>query len=105
MKRSRRHRSGEEKVAILRRHLVDKEGVSELCEKEGIQPSQFYRWLKQFFENGASALDRAGGKESSAGTSESKRIEKLEARLREKNEVIAELLEEHVALKKNLGED
>jgi hypothetical protein len=32
-------------------------------------------------------------------------VEKLEAKLREKNEVIAELLEEHVALKKGLGED
>ena len=103
MKRSRKHRSGEEKVAILRRHLVDKEGVSEICEKEGIQPSQFYQWLKRFFENGAAAMER-GGKQS-PGTSESKCVEKLEAKLREKNEVIAELLEEHVALKKSLGED
>lgn len=104
MKRSRKHRSGEEKVAILRRHLVDKVGVSELCEQEGIQPSQFYQWLKRFFENGAAAMER-GGKQSTAGTTESKRVEKLEAKLREKNDVIAELLAEHVALKKSLGED
>jgi transposase-like protein len=92
-------------VAILRRHLVDKEGVSGICEEVGLAPSQFYRWLKQLFENGAQALERSGGKEGPVRSQDALRVEKLEAKLREKNEVIAELLEEHVALKKSLGED
>lgn len=105
MKKTRKHLTGTEKVAVLRRHLIDKQAVSDICDEVGIQPSQFYRWLKQFFENGAQALERNGGKATAVRREDARRVEKLEARLREKNEVIAELLEEHVALKKTLGED
>ena len=56
MKKERKHYTPEEKVAILRRHLVDKVPVSELCEELGLQPTVFYRWQKEFFENGAAAF-------------------------------------------------
>ena len=104
MKKTRKHLTGTEKVALLRRHLIDKQAVSDVCEDAGIQPSQFYRWLTQFFENGAQALARTGGKAAAVRSADALRVAQLEARLREKNEVIAELLEEHVALKKTLGE-
>jgi transposase-like protein len=42
----------EEKVAILRRHLLDKEPISKLCDELGLQPTVSYRWQKEFFENG-----------------------------------------------------
>jgi len=42
--RERRHFTGLEKVAILRRHLVDKVPVSDLCEEQRINPTLFYRW-------------------------------------------------------------
>lgn len=64
MKKTRKHLTGSEKVAIWRRHLIDKLAVSDLCDEVGIQPSQFYRWLKQFFENGAQALERHGGRDA-----------------------------------------
>ena len=51
MRKERRHFTPEEKVAILRRHLVDKVPVSELCEE--LRPTVFYRWQKELFENGA----------------------------------------------------
>ena len=86
---------------MLRRHLLDKVPVSELCEKEGIQPTQFYQWQKQFFENGSAAFERQDGKKTRR---EAERVEALEAKLRKKDEVLGELLEEHVALKKSLGE-
>ena len=105
MKKTRKHLTGAEKVAVLRRHLIDKLAVSDLCDEVGIQPSQFYRWLKQFFENGAKALERVGGNDAAVRSHDARRVEKLEAKLREKNGVIAELLEEHVAIKKSLGED
>ena len=44
------------KVAILRRHLVDKVPVSELCAELGLRPTVFYRWQKELFENGAAAF-------------------------------------------------
>jgi transposase-like protein len=48
--------TAEEKVAILRRHLLDKVPVSDLCEEKGLRPTVFYRWQKELFENGASAF-------------------------------------------------
>jgi transposase len=53
VRKERKHYSPEEKVAILRRHLLDQVPVSDLCEGEGLQPTAFYRWQKEFFENGA----------------------------------------------------
>ena len=49
--RERRHFSGEEKVKILRMHLVEGAAVSDLCEKHQISPSLFYQWQRTFFEN------------------------------------------------------
>jgi len=101
MEGKRRKFSSGEKVRVLRRHLVDKVPVSELCEQERIQPTQFYQWQKQFFENGASAFEP---KPSKTDRREARRIEALEAKLRKKDEVIAEILEDHVKLKKELGD-
>ena len=56
MRKERKHFTPEEKVAILRRHLVDKVPVSELCEGLGLRPTVFYRWQKELFENGAAAF-------------------------------------------------
>ena len=53
MRKERKHYTAEEKVAVLRRHLLDKVPVSDLCEELGLQPTVFYRWQKEFFENGA----------------------------------------------------
>ena len=56
MRKERKHYTSEEKVAILRRHLLDKVPVSDLCEELGLKPTVFYRWQKEFFENGAAAF-------------------------------------------------
>ena len=53
MKKQRKHYTPEEKVAILRRHLVEGVPISDLCDERGLQPTVFYRWQKEFFENGA----------------------------------------------------
>jgi transposase len=102
MTKERRHFSPQDKVKILREHLVDRKPISEVCQKHEIQPTLFYNWQKTFFENGAAAFERAAtpGRPSA----EQKKIEKLEARLHRKDEVMAELLTEHILLKKNLGE-
>ena len=52
---ARKHYTAEEKVAILRRHVVDNERVSKLCDEPALQPTAFYRRQKEFFENGAAA--------------------------------------------------
>ena len=101
MRKERKHYSTEEKVAILRRHLLDKMPVSELCEELGLRPTVFYRWQKEFFENGASAFEQERPNNHSA---EQERIAYLEKKIQTKDEVLAELMAEHVALKKRLGE-
>ncbi len=103
MTRQRRHFSGPEKVAALKRHLVDKVPVSDLCDELGIAPNLFYRWQKEFFENGHTAFDN-GRKAKAVEDAKDKKIEQLEAKLQRKNEVLGELMEEHVQLKKELGE-
>lgn len=105
--KQRRHFTGREKVAILRRHLVEKVAVSDLCEEHGIHPTLFYRWQKDWFEQGAVVFDAPGGRNGSAKRSEdaaAQRIAALQEKLRRKDEVLSELMEEHVALKKSLGE-
>jgi transposase len=103
MRKERKQYTAEEKVVILRRHLLDKIPVSDLCEENGLQPTVFYRWQKEFFENGAAAFQ---SKERPARQVEErqKRIEFLEKKVHTKDEVLAELMAEHIALKKNLGE-
>ncbi len=102
----RRHFSGQEKVAILRRHLVERTPVSDLCEEFGIQPTLFYRWQKEWFEQGAVVFDAPRGRARNGRGQDAaaKRVAALEAKLRRKDEVLSELMEEHVALKKSLGE-
>ena len=99
MRKKRHNYSPEEKVCILKRHLVGREAVSDLCDEYQLQPNVFYAWQKQFFEKGASAFAREGKQPA-----EEKRIRELEEKLRRKHEVLSELLEEHIQLKKELGE-
>jgi transposase-like protein len=99
----RRHFSGAEKVAILKKHLVEKVSIADLCEQHDIYPNQFYGWLKDFFENGHVVFDN-GRKAKAVEDAKDKKIEQLEAKLVRKNEVMAELMEAHTELKKNLGE-
>lgn len=101
MKKERKHYSAEEKVGILRRHLLDGEGVSKLCDELSLKPSVFYRWQQEFFENGAAAFEPKGKVSQPA---ERERIEYLEKKIQTKDEVLAELMAEHIALKKSLGE-
>ncbi len=101
MSGKRRRFSGEDKVRILKAHLVDKEPVSNICDKHGLSPTLFYRWQKEFFENGAMAFER--GKEK-ANKKLSNENAALKSKLSNKDEVIAEIMESHVALKKSLGE-
>ena len=104
MKKARKNYTPEEKVAILRKHLVEKETVSDICDRLNLQPTVFYRWLKEFFDNGAAAFEHAPNGSKKHEAKQQRRIDKLEEKLQKKNEVLAEIMEEHVILKKSLGE-
>lgn len=103
---ARKFLTPEQKVAIIREHLLEKVPVSELCDKHGVSPVNFYNWQRQLFEQGAAVFDRKANaaNERRQQDAQQQLIEQLQTRLQQKNEVIAELLEEHVQLKKANGE-
>ena len=103
MNTQRRHFADHEKVAILKRHLIDKVPISDLCDELGLYPNLVYAWLKDFFENGHRAFEN-GRKAKAVDDANQARIQQLEAKLARKNEVMAELMEAHTELKKSLGE-
>jgi transposase-like protein len=104
MNTPRRHFTPQDKVAVLKRHLLEKTPVSDLCDELGFAANLFYRWQKDFFESGHVAFDN-GRKTKAVDGAKDKKIEYLEAKLTRKNEVLAELMEEHTLLKKKmLGE-
>lgn len=104
MTRQRRHFSSEQKVAFLRLHLLEKKPVSDICEEHHLSVNLFYLWQKQFFENGTAAFENHGKRHKADQTAQERKIVALEAKLQRKHEVLSELMEEHVLLKKELGE-
>jgi len=101
MKKQRRHYSAEDKMKLIRQHLILKEPVSKVCDEAGVAPSLFHRWQEQLFANGALALEN---KYRPDRNKDQERVVKLESKIRQKDEVLAELMAEHLALKKALGE-
>jgi transposase len=102
----RKQYSPGQKVAIVRRHLLENVPVSDLCDEYGIHATQYYQWQKQLFEQGESAFARRPNKANVKRQQNAyeKKIGRLEEKLQGRNEVVAELLQEHVQLKKELGE-
>ena len=103
MNSERRHLTPQEKIAALKRHLLEAIPVSSICDQLGIAPTLFYRWQKELFEN-AHTLFENGRKAKAVEDANIEKIQKLEAKLTRKNEVMAELMEAHTQLKKDLGE-
>jgi transposase-like protein len=102
-KQTRRHFSPQEKAAIVKRHLLEGIAVSNLCDEFQINPTLFYQWQRQLFENAHLVFD-SGRKSKAVEDGQQRKIEQLEAKLARKNEVMAELMEAHTLLKKELGE-
>lgn len=103
MTRVRRHFTAEQKAEVVRRHVAGKEAVSTLAEELGVQPTQIHQWVQQLLAQAERAYERTTGPRR-GDDAKDRQIAQLQAKLADKNEVIAELLEEHVALKKELGE-
>jgi transposase len=99
-RKPRKQYNAQEKVAILRERLLEGKPLSEVCERHQLQPTVFYAWQKQFFENGGVAFERKNKRVEEA---KDRQIVALQEKLAKKNEVIAELLEENVQSKKANG--
>lgn len=102
-KPQRRRHSPDQKAAVLKRHHVDKVAVSDVCDETKLQPSQFYLWQRQLFENAPRVFEAPKGQPSRERELEA-RIAQLEAKLARKDQVIAEVAEELVRAKKEAGD-
>jgi transposase-like protein len=58
VRRARKHYSPDERVVILRRHLIDRLPISDLCDEYRQQPCLFPAWQRRFRENGSAAFER-----------------------------------------------
>lgn len=110
-KRVRRQFLMERKAEVVRRHLSGKVPVSDLADELQVQPSLIHLWIKQVLDQAEAAFAKAPGRVRRAEDAKDRKIAELEAKvaqrdakLAQKNEVISELMQEHVQLKKELGE-
>ncbi len=93
-----KHYTAEGKVKILRDHLENQVSISELSERYGINPKILYRWKKELFEG---ALETFSQKHKKLTNRENSKTKALEEKLKQKDSLIAEIIEENIKLKKN----
>jgi transposase-like protein len=103
MNRTRRSFTAEQKAAVVRRHLAGKEPVSALAEELEVQPSQIHTWVNQVLVQAEKAFERTPQHRRSE-QAKNRQIERLLAKLVDKNEVIAELIEANLRATKVNGE-
>ena len=103
-KRAKTRYTAEEKSKILKRHLVEGEEISALCDEFNISPATFYNWQKKLFENAPSVLEakRPGRSPSKQKDDE---IKRLQEKLAHKDTVLAEAMEAMMLAKKLNGEN
>ena len=104
MRTPRRRFGTDQKATILKRYLVDKVPISDLCDEYGIKPNQIYAWQKTLFDHAEAAFLQSGSRAGGKPSVQDEKISRLESKLQQKNEVIAELMEENVRAKKSIGE-
>jgi transposase len=102
--RTKKRWKPDEITTILRRVLIGREDISKVCEDAGCCPSQVYRWQKQLLDQGAMVFERSNGSVDKRVKAADAKAAKLEAKLGRKAEVLSELMEEHIRLRKSLGD-
>ena len=94
----RKRYTSEEKIKILREVLEDGKSISSVAEAYGVHPNQIMNWRKQLFEGGEQVFQIKRSDISEKAME--KQAKTLEEKLRHKDNVIAELAQELLELKK-----
>lgn len=68
MSPKRRKFTPRQKVQMLRQHFLENKPVSDVCDEHGINPVQFYRWQKLFFEKGELAFEKSQDQKNKRNT-------------------------------------
>jgi len=100
-KRARKHYSPDQKVLILRELFENNVPISQLAEKYQVHVNDIYNWKKKLFE-GAKDIFQTKAVNNKQTSLEQKKIEKLEGKLRDRDEAIAILLKENIDIKKSI---
>ncbi len=98
MKKQKRQFTAEFKVEVLREHLENHIPVGKICEQYNIHPNLFYLWKKELFTG---ALETFTKKKKS--NTDDKKITRLEEKLKDKDSLISEIVEDNLKLKKKLN--
>jgi transposase len=99
-RRTRKHHSAEEKIRIVLEGLRGEHSIAELCRREGIAQSLYYKWSKEFLEAGKKRL--AGDTERQATSGE---VKDLRREMSDLKEALADVLLENRLLKKSMIAD
>ncbi len=95
---TRRRFTAEEKIRIILEGLRGEIPVTELCRKEGIQPSIYYKWSKAFLDSGKNGLTRETSRDATSGE-----VRRLKGENEALKKAVAEMVLENQKLKKSLG--
>jgi len=98
MKNQKRQFSSEFKVQLLKEHLENQIPVGKICEQHNIHPNLFYLWKKELFSG---ALETFSKKKTSK--KEGEKINRLEEKIKDKDSLISEIVEDNLRLKKKLN--
>ena len=101
MGRTRRTFTAEEKFKVVMAVIQDGKAVSDVAKEKNIHPNMILNWKKEFLENAAMIFNRT--RLDITEKAQQKKIDELEAKLQKKDEVIAEIAEENMLLKKTFG--
>ena len=95
---TRRKFSAEEKIRVVLEGLRGEESISEICRREGISPSIYYKWSKSFLEAGKQRL--VGDSKRDATSDEVRELKRENGELKR---LVAEQMLKVELYKKSLG--
>ena len=94
MKTEKRKHSAEFKVKVLREHLEQQVPIGKLCEQYNLHPNLIYLWKKELFQGALETFSKR------KNTSEDEKISRLEEKLKDRDSLISEIIEDNLRLKK-----
>jgi transposase len=97
-KATRRQFSADEKIRIVLEGLRGEQSISEICRREGIAASIYYKWSKAFFEAGKNGLTR-----DTLRNADSEEVKRLKAENENLKKALAESMLDVIRYKKSLG--
>jgi transposase-like protein len=90
----------EQKVQILRRHLLDRVPAKELCDEYEVPPTEFARWKQQFFENAEATFEQSQEREPNATE---RRAQAMDQKIQVIEKMLSDLRDHLTLLKKESG--